>query len=436
MNFVGESQPGRKGETMKVVIIGASHRNHGAQAMLLTVVSCLQNRFPGIECIVVSYAKEDEARSAQAQCVMHNGMELTYDVVVDRKRPVSICLQLLICYLPSVALRNKASELARFPSLVGGADAVIDISGFGLSSMRPWWRNLIYWLEAKTTRRLGKPFVAMTQSFGPFSTKFQRKVARSTFANCALISARGSVSAHHVSELGLKEGKDFTIAPDITYLFPAARPVEAKRLYPFDAVPAIAVTPNTNVFHRTCGQGAENLYVRMIASLCTHASKKSGCHLLFLCHEHYEDRFDDHDLSQLIQCSLGGGVQSTIIGSGHSPYLLKSIIALCDMAIVSRFHGMIAALSSGVPTLTIGWAQKYEESAVMAALEGFTIDLDTVDIGEVIRLFDDLWENRHTHRERILRKIPRNKNEAEGVFDQLATLLKQACAQDGDQISP
>jgi polysaccharide pyruvyl transferase WcaK-like protein len=40
---------------------------------------------------------------------------------------------------------------------------------------------------------------------------------------------------------------------------------------------------------------------------------------------------------------------------------LKNVIASCEVIIASRYHSSVAALSSGVPTLVVGWHYKYEE---------------------------------------------------------------------------
>jgi colanic acid/amylovoran biosynthesis protein len=46
---------------------------------------------------------------------------------------------------------------------------------------------------------------------------------------------------------------------------------------------------------------------------------------------------------------------------------VKALIGNCSMAISSRYHALIAALSQGIPAAAIGWAHKYNE--LMAELD-------------------------------------------------------------------
>jgi colanic acid/amylovoran biosynthesis protein len=42
------------------------------------------------------------------------------------------------------------------------------------------------------------------------------------------------------------------------------------------------------------------------------------------------------------------------------PRHLKAVIGAADLVVGSRFHAVVGSLSQGVPTITLGWAHKYD----------------------------------------------------------------------------
>ena len=65
----------------------------------------------------------------------------------------------------------------------------------------------------------------------------------------------------------------------------------------------------------------------------------------------------DAELAQQINGLL---TQPIAIHSYQSPTEIKGVIGTAHLVISSRFHGLVSALSQGVPAIATGWSHKYE----------------------------------------------------------------------------
>jgi polysaccharide pyruvyl transferase WcaK-like protein len=83
---------------------------------------------------------------------------------------------------------------------------------------------------------------------------------------------------------------------------------------------------------------------------------------------------------------------------------LKSAIGKCEILIASRYHSCVAGLSSGVPTLVIGWHYKYLELLEKYHQSQWIISSDSCTSWEIIHKFDILWKCRESEKQKILNR--------------------------------
>lgn len=413
---------------LRIIIIGANLCNRGAESMLLTLMSSIQPEIGDAHFTVWSYAGDDRPRCGTITHSDPNGINLKFELAYNYKGLGLLLLQGLLLVAPFAPLCRLAGRLSSFVRDVHEANAVIDISGFALTGDRPWWRHIVYALEAGTAYACNTPFLAMTQSFGPFRNRWQKQIAKLALAHAGLISARGETSANNLESIGLSRAHDFIIAPDMSYLFEPAPAQLAHELLQQSPRPRIAVIPNTNVYHQSYRHskrnGCPNAYLTSMREICQSAIDELDCHIVFIPHERYPSRFDDFALVNVIRDDPTIQGNSTVLDSPLTASTLKSVITQCDAVITSRYHGMLAALSGAVPAFVLGWAEKYEESAAMAGSSEFTFNFNQTDPDFLVQRFRKFWECRAITRQALLERLSGNHAEAKHAMNAMVEKLR------------
>ncbi|MFZ5974862.1 MAG: polysaccharide pyruvyl transferase family protein [Bacillota bacterium] len=85
---------------------------------------------------------------------------------------------------------------------------------------------------------------------------------------------------------------------------------------------------------------------------------------------------------------------------------IKSLIAGSEAFIGSRYHACVASLSSGVPTLIVGWHYKYDELLHWYGQDQWIISNNNCSSERLIEMFKSFWDNHNNEREVIKAKLP------------------------------
>jgi len=95
-------------------------------------------------------------------------------------------------------------------------------------------------------------------------------------------------------------------------------------------------------------------YVRFLLN-CVKYLQKKGESIFFLIHEGEKDIY----LANKVVDNLDNKKTAEII-TEKNPLKIKGVIGNCRGVITSRFHGLVSALSQGIPALCTGWSHKYK----------------------------------------------------------------------------
>ncbi len=312
---------------MKIIEIkGIGIPNKGAELML----HCVLQHFSGNEGVMF-VAEPNTGYSGRA------GYQLWQKASFDIKgRTIDISPALAL--IPRV-IRRKFGII-----LDSEVDVIVDASGFAYGDQ---------WGARKARERLGKKIrkwksagkkvVLLPQAFGPFAEPAIRKEMEKILLHADVVFARDQKSFEYLDSV--LPGKALR-SPDFTNL--ALVPQFPERS---DLVGRACVIPNSKMTQM--GKISEEDYVSELIMAAT-VLQDAGMRPFLLLHE----GADDLHIAELVNSGMSDAMP---IIKPTDALEIKYIIGGCRLVVSSRFHGLVSALSQGVPVVAMGWSHKYEE---------------------------------------------------------------------------
>lgn len=222
---------------------------------------------------------------------------------------------------------------------------VLDASGFAYGDpfgIEPT-KNLL--VASKRWKKQNTKLILLPQAFGPFSSQKIRSSMSQVIENSELIFARDSVSYENLKSLASDSSK-IRLAPDFTNL---AKSEAVQNAESFDG--RFCVIPNMQMIRKAKSEEAKK-YIPFMAK-CLRYLNENNRNPYILIHE------SKVDLALAQEIITHAGCPVDIIEETN-PLKIKEIIRLSDGILASRFHGLVSALSQGIPALGTGWSHKYQ----------------------------------------------------------------------------
>jgi colanic acid/amylovoran biosynthesis protein len=314
---------------MMIEIRKAGFVNKGAHLMLLSALAQLRARLPGEDLVMAPDLRTAPYRKRA-------GLGLYQKVWFQRYR---VQWGFLGGLIPRPVREYFGLVLDR------EIDAVLDASGFsysdqvGLSSVLATARACERW------KKRGTKVILLPQAFGPFEDSAVRTSMKRILDNSDLVFARDDISYKHLADIA-GTADHLRKAPDFTCLLEGQAPGW------FDPrTHRFCLIPNHRMLHKTSSEEAA-AYERFLWRCCRILVER-GERPFFLIHEGKKDI----GVADRVNSSLDSAVP---VVSEDDPVALKGIIGECRGVIGSRYHGLVSALSQGVPSLAAGWSHKYE----------------------------------------------------------------------------
>lgn len=401
---------------MKILLLGGNFKNKGAEAMILTAVKQLGQRFLGAEFFVASYAKSDN---------LPYGRQSIGDVNFNFiKNPRSLAKPLRLA-LYKIFGSKKFICGDQYLRHFSEADLVIDISGFAMTDQRPLVRRIVYCFEIATAKIFRKQFVCFTQAMGPFNNSATKLLGQMFLPAVSLIVARGESTLRYLKQLGVDRRVEIVRCSDSAYLFEVREGVDTTDILNPALVgqgKLFGIVPNINIYSRTYPHDENNPYIVLLSELSSFVIDKLGAKVVFVCHEQYADKKDDEWLVTQVKKRIGDTDDLLFISAKESAERLKSVIGSLDFVVASRFHSVVAAISKKVPFLSLGWSHKYKELVDETGLSQCVLDGRELSAAQLIARVEQLWAEKEVIKQQLDVEAPKRKLSAAQAFDKVAQL--------------
>jgi len=312
---------------MLVEIRKAGFVNKGAELMLYAVLERVKKEFPDAKFVMeTSFAPYDKRASLgfyQKPRYAKFGFELGF----------------FFKLVPDV-IKNKLGVIDEEK-----IDIVIDAAGFSYSD--EWGARSSQELanSCRRWKKNGTTVILLPQAFGPFEGLRIQKYIKKAIDNTDLVFARERVSYEYIVGVVGKLTK-LKMAPDFTNL------IEGRLPKNFDTESnRFCLVPNYRMVDKTTKAQSEAYLPFMIK--CAKYLLEKGQKPFVLVHEGANDQMLAVEMNKALDGCLP-------IVNETNPLGIKGILGASEGTIGSRFHGLVSALSQGVPALGTGWSHKYQ----------------------------------------------------------------------------
>jgi len=414
-----------------IVILGASFEtsNMGVGALAWSCIKVVLNRWPGAEIHFVGGSKEyKEYRvliDGGCACIPVWPVRYCRNVFAANHILHLLFWALLARCIPAVK-RHYAQKKNTVATLCR-ADMIADITlGDSFSDI---YGKLRFWygtLPKLAGMWISDCFVLLPQTYGPFTRRLTRSVAKYIIKRSHLVFCRDRTG---IDELNFGPASPVyskvRIVPDLAFAL-EPRAVDLCGMGFSEAMQEhsgqiVGLNINGLLYNGGYGRKSEDLVLR-----CNYADVTKqiiehlvsvGCLVILVPHVVSGDEYRENDLDACreIRRGLPAAMQSKVFpvertgGQFFDPCEIKYVIGKCDFFIGARMHSCIAALSQGIPTIGLAYSRKFEGVFASVGVEDGVVDLRRLTDCEVVEATKRIYNRRCEIRRRLGESIPAAK---------------------------
>ncbi len=396
-----------------------SVRNRGVEALVATIATELRRRRPDLPIVVLGRGSDQDVPRLVALGVRYLPV-VKPGAWVSKAHPIA-----------RVAGRlGRSTEKPKRPlqGVISGASVVIASGGdpfsFHYGSVESHLRPARMAIEA------GIPVIFLGQSIGPFANRNDERLWATVAGRASLITVREPISYEYLTA-GLGMSASFVHeTADPAFLLEPSRPEAIAELRRRAGVegdgPIIALAPSQAIARHA--QVDEECHLRAWSKAIGMIVEEMHARVLIVPHVQGTGADSDDGLVAHELKARAGDDRRVSVAGAMTAAELKALIGGCELLVAERMHAAIAGLSSGVPTLTVGYSRKADgiTRQVLGDEMGRSLVIPVhrfIEHGRAVEEICAAWGRRHEIRETLDARLPAIRELAARNFDLLAELI-------------
>lgn len=356
---------------MNIGILAATFSgNKGAAAMLCSIVDSVSAKHKGATFSILSvYPTEDSKQCYYDNCNIISAKPLE---ILFKAFPLAILYRLFrwLPFAKTLLVKNKT--LRGFYD----SDFIIDAAGISFVDSRGFVMNTYNFVCMAIPLLIKKHVIKFSQALGPMDKLYNKIYSNIVLTKIDTICSRGAKTTQYLTQRKLKNIKPcadggFMLDVKSKHLANILPEIESNPFYKKDFV-CISIS---SVVYSYCQKNNID-YINIIVEFIKYVAKEKNVFILANAARETSQKHKNNDLPicRQIMKSFSGDDRVLFYNKELTPYEIWHLVSLSQAFIGSRFHGMIAALSSDVPVFLVGWSHKYKE-----VLDEFSLDANAID---------------------------------------------------------
>ncbi|MEG1661421.1 MAG: polysaccharide pyruvyl transferase family protein, partial [Clostridiales bacterium] len=377
--------------------------NHGCEALARTVISQMRQIAPGCQINLYSYSRQDD----QKYLTNIQGLSITgLKQLPGKYSPTNISYHIHRIIKPETA--SKLPITKQFKSLVNQADLVIAIGGDNYC----YNKGRGYYALDQYIKSQGKKYVLLGCSIEPDDLSGELSRHLQLFD---MISAREHITYQALLNHGLT---NCVYAPDSAFLLAVAK----NELPPgFKPKQAVGINLSPLIIKN---EPAPGLTMANYRQLIRYLLEETSMQIALIPHVVQKGNDDRTVLRQLYQ--EFAHTQRLFLIEDADARMLKDVIGNLRFFVGARTHATIAAYSSAVPTLVVGYSVKAKGIAtdLFGDYHNYVLPVQQLtDELQLTKSFCALIEQEEVLRQTLQNRLPTYQNQAKAGFNNIRKLL-------------